>query len=258
MRRRRLVCPPRYNWPWIEVVCSDADYPLVAHEARFAFTLDRLADLNRRIARFERHLGSRPRRKWAVMVDLETIGTAPGCAPVSIGAVAFDALTGEIGPRFYVVIDRASCAAAGLREDPATLREFWGKQPPEVRAVLTDPAAVRLPLALQRFARFWRAVGGVEFWSHGSNFDEPILEAAFTAAGMRSPWRFWNARCTRTIFAAAGVSPNRAKGVHHNALDDAVTQAEAVVEAYRVLRLGRRPLRWILARLRRRILRGRA
>ena len=30
------------------------------------------------------------------MVDLETTGTAPGCSPVSIGAVAFDQVAGDL------------------------------------------------------------------------------------------------------------------------------------------------------------------
>lgn len=256
--RKRLVCPPRYGYGLIEVgPCSDAEFPIAQAEARLGFLRERLAELGPRISALEAKYPPRPRRRWSIMVDLETTGTAPGCSPVSIGAVAFDQVAGELGPQFYAVIDRRSCALYGLREDPATLREFWAKQAPEVRAVLTDPTAVPLGVALDLFSRYWRDAGGVEIWSRGSNFDEPILEAAFTAAGRSSPWRFWNARCTRTIFAAAGVGPNRAKGVHHNALDDAVNQAEAVIEAYRVLGLGRRPLGWILQRAWRRI-RGRA
>ncbi|MEW6016676.1 MAG: 3'-5' exonuclease [Pseudomonadota bacterium] len=218
-------------------------------------------DLRKRLDRLSAELDAaprrrRPRRRWAVMVDLETMGTAPGSAIVSIGAIAFDPVAGRFGPCLYVPIDLTSNLAAGLTEDPVT-RAWWARQSAAARAVLTDPERVALPDALAELDAYWREVCGQEFWAHGPNFDETLLTAAYRAVGRRPPWAFWNTRCTRTIYAAAGVTPDRAKGVHHNALQDAMNQAEAVVEAYRVLRLGRRPLRWILARLWRRILRGR-
>ncbi|MFN3584868.1 3'-5' exonuclease [Phenylobacterium sp.] len=191
------------------------------------------------------------------MVDLETMGTRPGSVICSIGAVAFDPVNGVMGSRFYRVIDQASCEAAGLTKDPATV-EWWSRQSEEAREALArDPR----PLfnVLIEFASWWRDVGGVELWAHGANFDEVLLSAAHRAVHVPVLWDFWNVRCTRTLYAAAGVKPDRAKGVHHNALTDAENQAEAVCRAYRILGLARRsgPAA-ILHAIARRIVDGRA
>lgn len=246
--RKRLVCPPRYGFGLIETrACSDADFPFAQAEARLGFLQDRLSDLSARLSEVERRHPRRPRRNWAVMVDLETMGTTPGSAIVSIGAIAFDPVAGRFGPCLYIPIDLASSLALGLTEDPAT-RAWWARQSAEARAVLNDPERVTLADALHELDAYWRYVCGREFWAHGPNFDETLLAAAYRTVGRRPPWAFWNTRCTRTIYAAAGVAPDRAKGVHHNALQDSMNQAEAVVEAYRVLGLGRRPIGWLLQR----------
>jgi hypothetical protein len=224
---------------------DDGRYALAKIEAMQANVRSRLDQLSAKLDAIPRRPVSRPRT--AIMVDLETMGTEPGSALVSIGATAFDPVAGTLGRRFYAVIDLGSNSLFGLRQDPAT-RAWWAKQSPSAQAVLEHPCRAPLWVALEDFSSFWRAVGGVEFWAHGPNFDDPLLAAAYRAVGKRPPWQFWNARCTRTIYAAAGIAPNRAKGVHHNALDDAVNQAEAVIEAYRILGLGRRPIGWTLQR----------
>lgn len=58
----------------------------------------------------------------AVMLDLETWGTAPGSALRSIGACTFIPATGETPQTFYRNITRASCEAVGLAVDPETVK----------------------------------------------------------------------------------------------------------------------------------------
>lgn len=171
-----------------------------------------------------------------IMVDLETMGTAPGSAIVSLGAVAFDPVAGTLGEEFYRVIDLASCQRAGLTIDAGTL-VWWLRQSEAARAELVRDDATALPTVLGWFATWWRRQQGQFIWGHGANFDEPLLRAAFRAACVTVPWRYWDARCTRTIFALTGEKPNREQGVHHNALDDAKAQAEAVIRAWRKLGL---------------------
>jgi len=170
------------------------------------------------------------------MVDLETLGTTPGSVILSIGAVVFDPVAQTIGEdAFYAVIDRDSCIAEGLAVDPATV-EWWSRQHPEAQAaLLVDPRPVRDVLA--EFSAWWRAQGGRNFWAHGPNFDETLLTAVYRAVAAAPPWKYWDCRCTRTIYAAANVAPDRDAGRHHNALDDAMAQARAVNAAYRVLGL---------------------
>lgn len=169
------------------------------------------------------------------MLDLETMGTRPGSVIASIGAVAFDPRTGVLGAEFYRAVSLASCQRLGLRFDADTVA-WWLKQGDAARAAL---AAAEVPLAdaIQDFTGFWRSVGGRFIWSHGANFDEPLISAAYRAAGHLVPWKYWDSRCTRTIYDLAGLKPDRAAGVHHNALDDAKSQARAVVAAFAKLGL---------------------
>lgn len=169
------------------------------------------------------------------MLDLETFGTTPGSVLRSIGAIAFDPVTGELGRAFLVNVDRASCEEVGLHVDPKT-ELWWSEQSIEAQAALErDPLPLRD--ALVAFELWFEAVEGSRLWCHGPNFDEPLLAAAYRACYLTVPWQFASARCTRTIYDLAGVKPDRAAGVHHNALDDARAQALAVIEAYRILGL---------------------
>ena len=166
-----------------------------------------------------------------VMVDLETFGSTPGSVIASIGAVAFNPHTGEMGAQFHAVINPASCQDHGLTIDADTVL-WWFKQSEAARAALAVNPKLTLYSALAEFDAFWRGVGATHFWGHGANFDDPLLAAAYRAGGSAPPWKFYNSRCTRTLFEMAGVKPDRTAGVHHNALDDAIAQARAVIAAY--------------------------
>lgn len=167
-----------------------------------------------------------------VMLDLETWGTRPGSALRSIGAVAFE-LQGGVGDTFYANIDDASCLAAGLEVDRAT-QEWWEKQPLEARAHLKID---QVPLAdvVTNFHAWFRLQGAQCIWSQGGNFDEPLWSAAARKVWAQVPWQYWNARCTRTLYAAARFDPRSIArvGTHHNALDDALHQVRCVQESYK-------------------------
>ncbi len=164
-----------------------------------------------------------------VMLDLETIGTRPGSVILSIGAVFFD-LDGKTGETFYRNIEPASCLAAGLTVDPQT-KAWWMRQSQAARDAL---AVDRRPLAdvVKEFASFFRA-GGEFVWAQGATFDPPLWEAAAAAVGCSTPWRFWNARDTRTVYDICGLDYKAMprEGVYHNALDDCLTQVKAVAAA---------------------------
>jgi hypothetical protein len=169
-----------------------------------------------------------------VMVDLETWGTAPGCAIRSIGAVEFCPVTGKLGDEFYATITDASCTEAGLKRESGTAA--WWAKPENAKAnkqLLDDQMPLRD--ALTRFKRFWGDCEGDFFWSQGANFDEPILGWAMRAVAIRPPWKFAHARDTRTAYHMGmsfgkNYDPYSIKraGTYHNALDDAKHQARCV------------------------------
>lgn len=175
-----------------------------------------------------------------VMVDLETFGKKPGHVIRSIGAIAFDPLSGALGETFYANIDRASCEAIGLKVDPGT--EQWWRDRGEAAQAALIPNQLPVLEVLPAFADYWKATRARRLWAHGAPFDPPFLEAAYEAAGLEPPWEYYEPRDTRTIYDLANVQPDRKSGVHHDAAWDALNQTKAVIEAYRRLRLNRRSL----------------
>jgi hypothetical protein len=164
-----------------------------------------------------------------VMVDLETLGTVPGSVILSIGAIAFDEMeVAEEG--FYRVINSKSCEEHGLKVNNDTLI-WWSNQSDEARKVLTDPDAVFLNHALHDF-NLWLAQfpDSVRVWGNGANFDNPLLACAFDIINITPNYRFWNERCYRTVKSQFPDVVLERTGTHHNALDDARTQAEHLVQ----------------------------
>lgn len=170
-----------------------------------------------------------------IMVDLETMGAIPGSVIASIGAVSFDPVAGVLGRDFYRTVNIVSAQAAGLTIDADTVR-WWLRQDGRAQQALFE-AEAGLAEVLQAFSQFYAGESGSVLWGHGASFDPVLLEGAYRAVQQRPPWKFWDHRCTRTIFDLAGVKPDRAAGVHHNALDDARAQADAVCVAYSKLGL---------------------
>lgn len=161
-----------------------------------------------------------------IMIDLETMGTRPNAPIVSIGAVAFDA-TG-VHKKFYRVVDLESAVKAGGVIEPSTVL-WWLVQSHDARMALADDIAEPVKDVLDAFA-LWVAkfdVAGV--WGNGATFDNVILTETYHRAYGVTPWRFWQDRCYRTVKNMyPGVEMVRS-GTHHNALDDARTQAEHLI-----------------------------
>jgi len=161
-----------------------------------------------------------------VMVDLETLGTVPGCCILSIGACAFDPDTGEVSDdTFYTAIDTDSQAAHGMTQSPSTLA-WWAKQSEEARRVFTDPDRQELPQALVAFNAWLAKFPNVLVYGNGADFDNPILAAAYDVAGVPQGWKPYNGRCYRTLKALAPSLKLVREGTHHNALGDAISQAK--------------------------------
>lgn len=162
------------------------------------------------------------------MIDLETFGTKPGCAILSIGAVLFDPCGNSVGDDFYRTIDLASSMMAGFTINPETLQWWKEKEPPakEALSLKTQPVLE----VLTEFA-VWCNLHKVEqVWCQGATFDAPILQEAFEMLDLKTPWKYVNVRDTRTIYDICGFDQKSIprKGTYHNALDDAHHQVACV------------------------------
>lgn len=174
-----------------------------------------------------------------IMLDLETLGVDPGCAIMSIGAIAFDLDEGALGEKFYVEIKPRTCEDMGLTINNDTL-QWWTHQSPEFidRCLNTGKPVMN---ALCAFSNFIYAVSHnhdkVRIWGNGADFDNVILTAAYKASGLVLPWNFRNNRCYRTAKAILPEFTVMRVGEHHNALDDAVTQALHLIKIVSSTRL---------------------
>lgn len=167
-----------------------------------------------------------------LMIDIETLGTAPGSVILSIGAVAFDAETGEFGEEFYAAIDPQSAVASGLTIDVSTVL-WWMEQSEEARKAAFSGERL-LGWALGEFGDYVRRVEASRVWAKPPSFDLVLLESAFRACRTPIPWHYKTPRDCRTLFDLTGaVQPD--VGTAHNALDDAKSQALGVIDAYRIM-----------------------
>ncbi len=159
------------------------------------------------------------------MIDLETVGTGSNAAIVSIGAVLFDQTSVYIDTALYTPVDVTTCYEVGLTWNQDTI-DWWAKQPKEAQAVFFDENKTDIRHAVTGF-EIWLPQD-CKVWGNGASFDNVILANAYRACQFDTPWRFWNDRCFRTI--AAGLPGMQRFGTHHNALDDAVSQAQHLVQ----------------------------
>ena len=156
------------------------------------------------------------------MLDLETLGTEPGCAILSIGAVKFNA--DGISDEFERGISLKSNSEAGLTIDGDTL-DWWTGQD-NFESVLTGEEPLRT--ALYDFGRFYG--DSDEIWAYSPSFDCAILQSAYEAVDVIKPWHYWDERCCRTLDNLIDHDIAQ-EGDEHNALDDARNQARIVIAA---------------------------
>lgn len=181
-----------------------------------------------------------------IMLDLETLDTTSSAVVISIGAVAFDPETTALGDMFYVELtdDIAAQQARGRTISGDTVR-WWMQQDVLAKRVFSVPPAddverVTTQEALSRFNLFVADNSGrdVQMWGNGADFDNVILGSLYDAFGAYKPWSYGRNRCYRTM-KNLGIGPRNPKsreGVHHNALNDAITQAVHLQEIFACLK----------------------
>lgn len=174
-----------------------------------------------------------------VMLDLETLGTRPGCVILTLGAVKFNPYTMENpGPGLYIRPDADEQIARGRTVQEDTL-QWWMQQAEDVReeALGTDG---RVPVE-QMYRELNRFLVGVEnIWCQGPVFDIAILENLYEQYGWPTPWQFWQIADSRTLFKVHGDPRVKGKVGLHNALEDCVSQANAVQQVFCRLGLEKR------------------
>lgn len=166
-----------------------------------------------------------------IVLDLETLGTEPGCPILSIGACAFD-LEYVNTHFFYRKIHLAYQPTDKISVD--TLKWWMGQdRAAQAAAWIEGEDAENYYAALQLFG-IWvdsmrKSAGesGITVWGNSSSFDNEILRAAYKHCGVDAPWNFREDRDFRTLHALYKdkVPEPTFLGLRHHAKYDAIHEA---------------------------------
>ena len=173
-----------------------------------------------------------------VMIDIETMSTAPNAAILAIGAVTFtvDGGVDATTAREWLV-DLGDSVAHGGQMDADTVL-WWTQQSERARRGLVATRQLREHAALEGLAWMLSCLPGKPaIWANGTDFDLTILRSALHRHGMRDLWAFWQQRDLRTLrkLMTHVPAPARAEDDKHGALRDSVHQAEHAVLLLRAL-----------------------
>jgi hypothetical protein len=174
-----------------------------------------------------------------IMLDIETLGTRPGCVILTLGAVKFNPFSLDApGPGLYVRPDVDEQIAKGREVQEDTML-WWMQQAEDVREeALGEDGRITVEEMYRQLNRF--LVGSNNIWCQGPAFDMVIIENLYRQYGWPTPWQFWQIRDSRTLFGVHGDPRVKGKVGLHNALEDCVSQATAVQQVYNKLGLEKR------------------
>jgi hypothetical protein len=149
-----------------------------------------------------------------VMFDLETLDTKPSAVVLSLGAVKFDPRQKGLDPdaerlSLRLEIDPQSAMGRTISDDTIA---WWATQSKEAQeAAFGEVDRTPVLEAIEQFHKFvWNSE---RVWSIGKPY----------------AWQYWQVRDSRTLFDFVDGQLDRTK--HHDAVEDAVAQAEAVQRA---------------------------
>lgn len=172
-----------------------------------------------------------------LMLDLETLGVGSDCVVLSIGACFFDPEINQIGSKFDCFLKVQEQLDIGRKIDYSTL-QWWIKQDVKAKTIFSKEGTP-VKMALDILSKFMEEnkQGKLHIWGNGSNFDIGILDSLYKDFGVKIPWSHTNIMDFRTYrrFVANGrkIEKSDRIGVHHDALSDAISQAQFVIDNYK-------------------------
>lgn len=170
-----------------------------------------------------------------IMLDLETLATSSNAAIVSIGAVAFD--VNEVTDEFYVNVSAIQGQKLGFDVDVNTMF-WWMDQSKEAQDGWRTGEIYKVEQALHSFSRWINDMSLRDkpcMWGNGSDFDCVVLGNAYARMKIGRPWSYSKNRCYRTMKNHCPLVKLERIGTHHNAVDDARSQAEHLIKIWKHL-----------------------
>lgn len=176
-----------------------------------------------------------------LMIDIETLSTRPDAAILSIGAVFFDTESGELGETFHCGVRMKDDDLYG-HIDPETVK-WWLDRPQDQldRLITTTDHGLDIINALGQLTGFISDYADytdtLKVWAKSPEFDLTILSSAIRRSGLYVPWEYYNQRDVRTVLDIGenlldANTKLEFNGEKHDALNDAIHQANQVIEVY--------------------------
>ena len=166
-----------------------------------------------------------------LMIDLETLDTKPSGVILSVGICAFD--MDGIHDKKNFLLDATEQQKLGRTISFDTI-EWWLQQSkPVIDASFNIPIDQKTTIDefLKDFGYFCSKNNIQKVWAQGIDFDISMIADLHRSKGVELPYSFWLVRDSRTIRDGNRFIEPERKGDHHNAMDDAVYQAECVIIA---------------------------
>lgn len=185
------------------------------------------------------------------MVDIETLSTAVNAMVLSVGAVEFDPITGEIKREFYYELD---LSGQNGRHISASTVQWWFKQCVENQKNIDlmvkenkwkdDVKFVLIKLGAfisgndAHYVERAEDYKKIALWSCDPDFDIAILANLYEEHKLLVPWKYSEPKSVRTVRTLAelhniGLPKDNAS---HNALEDCIRQVAEIAELNRVIR----------------------
>lgn len=164
-----------------------------------------------------------------IMIDIETLGTEPGCVVTQIVAVPFfvDGEKFEPVGKFEAHIDFSTWGDE-FHINPNTLKWWSGQDQDVFMKSLQGTQDARDALhGLSAFMNYNKD-GNFFVWAKSPDFDLAILEYCFKEFEIKLPWTFRECRDVRTIEDLVPVDDRVKPIIPHDPLSDAEAQAHNV------------------------------
>jgi len=162
-----------------------------------------------------------------IMIDIETLGSKPGCVILAVSAVEFDTTRHYL--HYTGNIHIGSCLSHLLLVDPITLK-WWTEQDLALQHRMFS-GTTSLEVVLSELNQFFGETGKEAIvWCKGMNFDFPILHEAYDRVQLPIPWHYRNIRDSRTLTAASELKFEKPAGAH-DPYNDCVAQIKDLQRA---------------------------
>ena len=164
-----------------------------------------------------------------IMIDIETLSTAPNALVLSVGMVLFDEKT--IFAKEHIK-NRISTATGDVSKDTVM---WWLKQSDDARKAITEPQKGVVEMSEYNLVQELRDIlcdySVDAIWSQGS-FDQIIIESLMLRNGIDKTQlpKYYKWRDLRTVRKLLAIDNEVSPKVQHNALEDAVAQVKTLQE----------------------------